>query len=109
MNCKPAIKSVEMTHNCNRKAKSAIAAIALLASALMLSNDQALARGESVLRGGHAENYGGRASYGSPLGVGRGFSHLAVRPEFDRRERVDDPYWSSCNYYSYGGESSCSD
>src|SRR6185437_14899739 len=78
MNCKPAIKSVEMTHNCNRKAKSAIAAIALLASALMLSNDQALARGESVLRGGHAENYGGRASYGSP-GVGRGFSHLAAR------------------------------
>jgi hypothetical protein len=39
---------------------------------------------------------------------GRGFSHFASSRGFDHRGQVGDPYWTPCNYYSYGDDS-CGD
>jgi hypothetical protein len=116
-------RGVETTHHCNRKGKSAIAVVALLTGALMLPNHEALARGDGALGGGHEGSFGGGGFHGSTFGGGfgsgeghnriggfggSGFSHLAGGREFDHRGQVGDPYWTPCNYYSYGDDS-CSD
>ena len=108
-----------MTQHCPSKGLLAIASVALLAGTLMLSNHEALARGG----GGHEGSFGGVGFHGSAFGGGfgfggghnriggfgaRGFSHLAGGREFDHRGQVGDPYWTPCNYYSYG-EDSCGD
>ncbi len=100
-------RGVETIHHCNRKGRLAIAVVALLAGALMLSNHEALARGDGGFGGGHEGSFGGGNNRIGGFG-GRGFSHLAGGREFDHRGQVGDPYWTLCNYYSYG-EDSCSD
>jgi hypothetical protein len=114
-------RGVEMTQHCHRKGLLAIASVALLAGTLMLSNHEALARGDGGFGGGHEGSFGGVGFHGSAFGGGfggghnriggfgaRGFSHLAGGHEFDHRGQVGDPYWTPCNYYSYGVDS-CSD
>ncbi len=95
--------------------KLAIAVIALVTAALMLPNQEALAHVGGGFGGGHGDGVGGigfhgRALedgfHGSGFGVGgnrggrvggRGFSHFVVGLGL-----VGDPYWSPCNYDSYG-------
>jgi hypothetical protein len=117
-------RGVETTHHCNRKGKKlASAVVALLAGALMLPNHEALARGDGGFGGGHEGSFGGGGFHGRALGRGfhggdfggggnreggfrgRGLSHMAGDRKFDHRGQVGDPYWTPCNYYSYGDDS----
>jgi hypothetical protein len=93
-------------------------AIGVLALVLMLSSHEALAHGGGGFGGGQGQSFYGGRSYGRTLergfhgsgfgvggnrGVGlggRGFSHSLVSPG-----QVGDPYWSPCNYDSYGPDS----
>jgi len=120
-------RGVETTHHCNRKDKKlTIAVVALLTGALMLPNHEALARGDGGFGGGHEGSLGGGGFHGRALGRGfhggdfggggnreRGFGglglgHIAGSRGFDHRGQVGDPYWTPCNYYSYGDDS-CGD
>jgi hypothetical protein len=107
---------------CHRK-KLAIAIVVLLAGALTLPNHEALARGGGGFGGGHGGGFNGAGSHdgalrrgfhGGDLGGGgnrqggfssRGSSHLAGGRVFDHRGQVGDPYWTPCNYDSYGTDS----
>ena len=98
--------------------KLAIAAVALVTCALMLPTHEALAHGGGGFGGGQGESFDGggshtptleRGFHGSGFAVGgnrgggfggRGFSHFVVGPG-----QVGDPYWSPCNYNSYGTDS----
>lgn len=95
--------------------KLAIAVVALVTGALMLPGHEALANGGSGFGGGQSEGLNGggshgrtfeRGFHGSGFGVGsdrgggfgdRGFNRFVVGPG-----DVGDPYWSACNYDSYG-------
>lgn len=116
---------LQQKRNVMRK-KWAIAVVALLAGALMLPNHEALARGDGGFGGGHEGSLGGGGFHGRALGRGfhggdfggggnrergfggRGLSHIAGDRGFDHRGQVGDPYWTPCNYYSYGDDS-CGD
>jgi hypothetical protein len=95
--------------------KLAIAVVALVTGALMLPSHEALARGGVGLAGGHGAGFGGIGFHGRALGGsfhGSGFAvdanrgggfgghHFVVGPG-----EVGDPYWSPCNYDSYGTDS----
>jgi len=103
-----------------------IAVVALLAGALMLPNHerwlvvtaglQAATRGSlggggfhgrALGRGFHGGDFGGGGNRERGFG-GRGLSHIAGSRGFDHRGQVGDPYWTPCNYYSYGDDS-CGD
>jgi len=95
--------------------KLAIAVVALVTATLMLPNQEALARSGGGFAGGHGDGFGGIGFHGRALEGGfhdsgfavggnrgrgfggRGFSHFVVGPG-----EVGDPYWSLCNYDSYG-------
>ena len=98
-------RGVETTHHCNRKGKKlTIAVVALLAGAPMLPNHEALARGDGGFGGGHDGSLGGGGFHGRAL-RSRGLSNIAGRRRFDDRGQVSDPYWTPCNYDSYGTDS----
>ena len=96
--------------------KLAIAVIALVTGALMLPNQEALAHGGGGgLGGGHGAGFGGSGFHSRALedgfhgsgfavggnrGGGFGGHHFVIGPG-----EVGDPYWSPCNYDSYGADS----
>jgi hypothetical protein len=96
--------------------KSAIAVVALVTGALILPNQEALARTGGGFEAGHGAGKNGFPGHalegdfhGRGFGVGgnrgAGFGgrtsrHFAVRPG-----ELEDPYWSPCNYNSYGTDS----
>jgi hypothetical protein len=95
--------------------KLAIAVVALVTGALMLPSHEALARGGVGFGGGRGAGFGGIGFHRRALGGsfhGSGFAvdanrgggfgghHFVVGPG-----EVGDPYWSPCNYDSYGTNS----
>ena len=115
---------LQQERNVTRK-KMLTALLVLIAGALMLPSHEALARGGGGFGGGHGGGstgglHGGalgRGFHGDDFGGGgnrevefggRGLSHLARGRGFDHRGQVGDPYWTPCNYYSYGDDS-CGD
>src|SRR6476646_100822 len=71
-------RGVEMTQHCHRKGLLAIASVALLAGTLMLSNHEALARGDGGFGGGHEGSFGGVGFHGSAFGGGFGGGHNRI-------------------------------
>jgi hypothetical protein len=102
--------------------KLAIAVVALLTGVLTLPYHQASARGGGGFGGGHGGGFNGggshdgalrRGFHGGDLGGGRnrkggfggrGSSHVAGGRGFGHRGQLD-PYWTPCNYDSYGTDS----
>jgi len=92
-----------------------LAIAVLVTGALMLPSHEALAHGGGGLGGGQGEGFYGGGSHGRTLeddfhgsgfgvganrGGGFGGHHFVVGPG-----EVGDPYWSPCNYDSYGTNS----
>ena len=84
--------------------KLAIAVVALLAGALMLPDHEAFARGGGGFGGGYDGGLGGGGFHGRAL-RSRGLSNITGGRRFDHRGQADDPYWTPCNYDSYGTDS----
>ena len=84
--------------------KLAIAVVALLAGALMLPDHEAFARGGGGFGGGYDGGLGGGGFHGRAL-RSRGLSSIAGGRRFDHRGQTGDPYWTPCNYDSYGTDS----
>ena len=84
--------------------KLAIAVVALLAGALMLPDHEAFARGGGGFGGGYDGGLGGGGFHGRAL-RSRGLSNITGGRRFDYRGQADDPYWTPCNYDSFGTDS----
>jgi hypothetical protein len=92
---------LQQERNVVRK-KLVIAVVALVAGSLMLLDHEALAHADGG--GGHGGRSGGGGFHGHAL-RGRALSHIAGGRRFDQRDQVGDPYWTPCNYDSYGTDS----